>query len=123
MRFLFKNLILSALSFTCLSFNCIEAGEIGNKKYNMLSDIETIKHALEVHYAPAEWKKKYANWDINQAWEKAKMEILNQENITIKEFQQIVRRFLGSTQDYHVQVYFLSTEGANLPFGVKSVNG
>lgn len=93
------------------------------KKSQMVGDLEVIKHVLEIEYAPKEWKQSYAGWDLDQAFSSAKNQIETSSSLTTKRFQQIVKEFLGTTKDYHVNVFFLSTEWAELPFGVKGVNG
>lgn len=93
------------------------------KKNRMIQELEVIKHVLEMGYAPTEWKRNYAGWDLNEAMAKSKEAILRIDKITTRHFQQILRHFLGTTKDYHVSAFFLSTEAATLPFTVKSVNG
>lgn len=89
-------------------------------KKMMSDDLDIIKHTFEIKYAPTEWKKKYAGWDLEEQIQLAKARIHSKENISIKDFQQIVRDFLKSTQDYHVNVHFYSTEYAMLPFRIQS---
>lgn len=94
-----------------------------HKKQQMIQDLEVIKHNFEVGYAPLEWKREYAGWDIDEAFEAAKEEILATPLITTKQFQQIARNFIHSMKDYHVNIGFISTERASLPFSVKGVDG
>lgn len=89
------------------------------KKQAMIGDLSVIKHALEVKYSCAKLKKECFNWDLNKVFLKAKSEILNTPNITIKQFHQIVRRFFNSATDYHVLAQFSSTEFSFLPFTIK----
>jgi PDZ domain/Peptidase family S41 len=117
----------SLLRWSLLSFSLIAGLEAGPaedyKKAQMIADLGTIKHTLEVGYAPLEWKKEYKNWDLNQAYEYSKQRVLNTPSINTKKFQKIVRDFIHSCSDYHVGVHFCSTEQASLPFSVKPVNG
>lgn len=92
-------------------------------KEKMIGDLEIIKNSFEVRYAPAEWKKTFAGWDLNEQIDLAKSKILSKENITVKEFQRIVNEFFKSTCDYHVGVRFFSTEAAFLPFRIQGING
>lgn len=91
-------------------------------KNQMLADLGTIKNYFELHYAPAEWKKEYCSWDLNDEIQKAKDAILNTENITTKDYQKIVAKLFNSTRDHHVKVVFYSTEYAYLPFNVIGIN-
>lgn len=88
-------------------------------KNRMLGDLEAIKRVFEVKYAPVEWKKNYAGWDLEEKIQEAKDAVQETPNISIKEFQRIVKRFFNSTKDYHAEVMFYSTETASLPFHVK----
>lgn len=89
----------------------------------MLSELETIKNIFDFQYAPKIWKKDYFGWDLEEEIEKSKQLILSKENITLKDFQIIVRNFFRSTRDYHVKVIFISTETAFLPIDIKGTNG
>ncbi|MBA2367824.1 MAG: PDZ domain-containing protein [Candidatus Protochlamydia sp.] len=91
-------------------------------KDSMQEDLRVIKHLFEVSYAPAEWKKEYLGWDLEIAYENAKNEISSTPDLTLKQYQQILKKFLATTQDYHVSIQFYSTENATLPFEVKTVN-
>ncbi|HEY4831538.1 MAG TPA: protease-like activity factor CPAF [Waddliaceae bacterium] len=92
-------------------------------KSKMVSDLEIIKNTFQVKYAPAEWKKVYADWDLNQQIGLAKCKIQMVKNITLKDFHQILVKLFNSTKDYHVGITFFSTEAALLPFRIHSVNG
>jgi len=94
-----------------------------HKKAHMIQDLEVIKHHFEAGYAPAEWKKEYAGWDLNQAFEESKNEILSHPSITTKEFQKILRGFVRTMKDYHVDIVFSSTEASSLPFSIKGREG
>lgn len=87
----------------------------------MLNDLETIKNAFKVSYAPAEWKNAFFGWDLDQEISVAKANILAVPGITTKDFQIILKRFLNTTKDHHVSVQYYSTEKATLPFYVRGV--
>lgn len=92
-------------------------------KNRMKSDLDIIRNALDVDYAPKEWKKLFSGWDLDSEINNAKDKIQNSEQINIKNFQRIIRDFFNTTKDYHVGVYFYSTEKASLPFRVKGAGG
>lgn len=92
------------------------------KKMRMIHDLEIIKHHFEVGYAPMQWKQTLG-WDLESEFNKAKNQILEIPDISIKKFHQILRRFLGTARDYHVDVLFYSTEEATLPFTIKGAQG
>lgn len=102
------------------------AGEAKTSSYEkqlMINDLESIKHLFETHYAPADWKQDHLQWSMSAELKKVKMEILAADTVSLKEFQQKVKRFLNAARDYHVQVRFISTEQATLPFNLRAANG
>lgn len=90
---------------------------------HILAELDTIKHVFQVSYAPADWKRKYAGWDLENEINKVKTDALNVQNISTKKCQTIIKNFFKSTKDYHVGVRFYSTERASLPFRIKGANG
>lgn len=93
------------------------------KKKQMLNTLDVIKNTFDVKYAPAEWKKIYTNWDLDDQINQSKRKVLTNSTMRAKEFQRIVKNFFNSTKDYHVNVFFYSTEIAFLPFRVHGANG
>ena len=104
-------------------FSCLHASNEEQKKRWMIDDLNTLKHHLEIVYAPLEWKKEYSGLDLDQAFEEAKEEILATPALSLKQFQQILSRFCNSMQDDHLNIVFLSQEQATLPFSVMTVEG
>lgn len=94
-----------------------------SKKYKMLSNLEFIKDVFETKYAPAEWKKAHFDWDLNKSMFDAKMKIRTPTDLSLKEYQSILRQFFFSLRDYHSSILFHSTEGAFLPFRIQGING
>ena len=91
-------------------------------KDEMKADLDVIQSVMNVNYAPYEWKKQFANWNLQTEISKAKERIQSFNQPTVKDFQRIVRDFFNTTRDYHVGVRFYSTESASLPFTVKGIN-
>ncbi len=92
-------------------------------KERMKSDLDTIRNIFDVKYALKQWKYEYCGWDLDEEINKAKQKIDMTTPITTKDYQLIVRDFIHSAKDYHVDVAFHSTEKASLPFQVNSVGG
>lgn len=111
------------LLLTGWSVNLFGQAQEEFRQQAMLGDLEVIKHVLQIEYAPSAWKKKYLGWDLENAFQESKSLLTNKPNVNLKDFQQIVRAFLSTTRDYHVNVFFLSTEFSSLPFTVKGVDG
>lgn len=120
------NKLLQTLLITTLLFTPV-AGFTGissqDTKDRMVMDLDIIKNTFEIKYAPADWKKFYADWDLQNEMDRAKVKVLESPDITIKDYQRIVLEFFNSTKDYHVGVSFYSTEAAMLPFRVHSAKG
>jgi PDZ domain/Peptidase family S41 len=92
-------------------------------KDRMKSDLDVIRSAFEVGYAPREWKGKYANWDLDKEIAKSKELINKMAHPDIKAYQFLLRDFFNSMKDYHVSISFHSTEMATLPFQVRGAKG
>lgn len=106
--------------FVMCNANCFSQSN-SKMKQDMIDNLHFIKRTMQVQYAPFKWKQEFLGWDVEQEFDKAVNQILNYE-ITIKNYQKIIKEFLGSVQDYHVQATFFSTESAFLPFSVKTIN-
>ena len=113
--------------FLCVSFSLPLTGfsvcTVKDQKNNMASDLDVIKNTFAIKYAPAEWKKTYANWDLEEQIALAKKKVNESKKISVKDYQRILQQFFTSTRDYHVGVHYFSTEVAILPFRVASANG
>lgn len=108
---------------TCAILFSLSATADDSIKNKMYGDIDFIKNTLKIQYAPLEWKSSYYGWDLDAEVAKAKSSIANKANITVKDYQFIVKRFLNTADDYHVAIRFYSTEAAFLPFRIKGAQG
>lgn len=115
---MFKHCLLSVVTSFSLLTNLHSS-----PKEKMLSELDTIAQTFDAEYAPAEWKLKYAGWNLKDEINKAKDKVRNTDNITTSDFQGIVKEFFNSTKDYHVGVSFYSTAVSQLPFDVKGADG
>jgi len=106
--------MIRILFLTCFLFSALSA----SKHEQMIADLESIGNVFKVHYAPVLWKKQHKHWDLHQQVELSKDSINLNNKLTVKDYQQIVRRFFRSIHDYHCSVRFHSTEFAALPFEV-----
>lgn len=92
-------------------------------KDRMKSDLDVIRSAFESGYAMREWKGKHTGWDLDNEIAKTKDKIQAMPEPTVKGYQFLLRDFFNSMSDYHVSIFFYSTEKATLPFQVKEANG
>lgn len=72
-------------------------------------------------YAPADWKKSYANWDLDEQIALAKQKGESNPDLTFVQARDIVKGFIDSMRDYHVSIGFHATEKSSLPFVVRGV--
>lgn len=112
--------VITALLLPVFGSTAIEPQNQELLKFKMISDLDVIKNTFAVKYAPAEWKKNFANWDLEEQIKLAKAKILSKKQITVREYQKILKKFFNSTRDYHVGVHFYSTAAAFLPLRLQS---
>jgi len=91
------------------------------EKNILLKDLEFLGSVFEAKYAPKEWKAEYANWTLDGELQKAKEAILAKDEITVKDYHQILTSFFRNTRDFHVGIQFFSSEEAVLPFAISNV--
>ncbi|MBT3984412.1 MAG: protease-like activity factor CPAF [Bacteriovoracaceae bacterium] len=89
----------------------------------MVRTIDAIGVTFNTLYAPAPWKKEYASWELEVELDKAKLAVTSNKDITVKEFQLVLRDFFHSTKDYHVGFSFYATESATLPLTIRGAEG
>ena len=117
--FIFLSL-LSTFSVSALPLS----GSIVTPSYvRMLNDLEFIKNAFEIKYAPRFWKQEFCAWDLSLEYEKAKNGLASGSKSDLKAYHRQLKKFLQSTKDYHVGITFYSTERATLPFTIKGSKG
>lgn len=115
--------VIVVLFFPLLSTEAGASLSNANDREQMVQNLDVISNSFSVQYAPTEWKREYAEWDLDIEINKAKELVYTTDPLSVKDFQRIVLGFFKSAKDYHVGVSFFSTESASLPFKVKSANG
>ncbi len=113
-----------ALFFLLLSSTMSAAVQERQSLQNqMITDINSVKGIFDSYYAPMGWKISSQNWDIEAEAYKAQGIIKSKSDMSVKEYQRLLRKFLSTSRDYHVTVKFESTEAASLPFSIKGSDG
>lgn len=111
--------VISVLCVFCLGLQEVSSHPVPYSRERMSRFLDTIQDNFETRYAPHDWKLAEYGWDLSAEIKKAKENIWLLPNITVADFQRIVRDLVYSTKDYHVGVYFYNTEMATLPFTIK----
>ncbi len=109
-----------ALLMSSLAFAAVDQTAL---KESMMRDLDTIRGVFQVQYAPTSWKSQFSGWSVDAEIDKAKDQIKNTANITVKDFQKILTQFFLSMKDYHVSISYFSTEAASLPLTIKGAEG
>ena len=92
-------------------------------KDDLIGELMIMRNIYAEEYAPAGWKKLYANWDLDTQINQAIAAANAQTPLTQKGAQKILFNFVASMKDYHTTIRFLSTESASLPLSIKGANG
>lgn len=88
----------------------------------MIRFVDSIADVYDSMYAPALWKKEFANWTMDAELAKAKERILA-KNLSLSEYQKVVNDLVLSMKDFHVSVRFHATESSRLPFMIRGAQG
>ncbi len=102
-------------------FLCFATHAAHSNKTTYDQDFLTISNTFEISYAPYKWKEEHYGWQINHEIEKVKLALLSINNL--KSAQKELKKFFNSCRDYHVSIFFASTEASLLPFEVKEAEG
>ena len=105
--------------------NPVFAGDssLNIRQATMLQTLQQVITIFSEEYAPFEWKVKSEKFDLAAEAKSARQTIEQNPNITTPEFQDVLRNFVLATRDFHVSIWFYSTESASLPFQVMGSNG
>ncbi len=88
----------------------------------LVENLYAMKSIYRTEYAPADWKRQYAHYDLDAAFHQAVTEANANPNLTQTEARDILRSFIYAMKDYHVSITFVATEEASLPLTIKSAD-
>jgi hypothetical protein len=89
---------------------------------DLIGNLYVMRSVYKAEYAPADWKKKYANYDLDTEFNKALAAIQANPNLTLAQSRIILKNFIYSMKDYHTSISFVSTEAATLPISIKGTD-
>lgn len=90
---------------------------------DVIGQLFAMRSVYQTQYAPAEWKKKFAGYDLEQNFQNALNNVQNHSPLTIPATRDILNDFVYAMKDYHVSISYYATEAASLPFTVKGAEG
>lgn len=85
----------------------------------LVENLTAMKSVYRTEYAPAAWKKTYANYDLDTSFQHAVTDAKSNPNLNQTQAREILKNFIYAMKDYHTSISFVSTESATLPFTVK----
>jgi len=89
---------------------------------DLIGNLYVMRSVYKAEYAPADWKKKYANYDLDTEFNKALAAIQANPNLTLAQSRIILKNFIYAMKDYHTSISFVSTEAATLPISIKGTD-
>ena len=85
----------------------------------LVENLYAMKSIYRAEYAPAAWKKSYANYDLDVSFQQAVAAATAKPDLNQAEAREILKNFIYAMKDYHTSISFLSTEAASLPLTIK----
>lgn len=82
---------------------------------DVTGELYSMKAVYNAEYAPAAWKRQFANYDLNVEFNKALAALQANPQLTIKQSREILKNFIYAMKDYHTSISFTATEKATLP--------
>lgn len=86
---------------------------------SLIENLHTMKSVYRTAYAPLEWKKKYANYDLDVNFQNAIDATQAKKNLNQHDVREILKNFIYAMKDYHTSIGFVTTEEAHLPLAIK----
>lgn len=86
---------------------------------DVVNNLYGMKGIYRAQYAPADWKKQYTGYDLDQEFAKALTAVQSNPSFGMSDARAVLKNFIYSMRDYHTSIIFASTEAATLPFLVQ----
>ncbi len=115
---------MKGILFSCvLIFVLISSSYANLLKQKMVTQVDLFEQIFEDKYAVKNLKNQLFGWDLQTEIHQLRLAIQNHPEITIHEYQRLLKSFFASTKDVHTDVWFHSTESSTLPFNVYQIQG
>jgi hypothetical protein len=89
---------------------------------DVIGELQQMKSVYTAEYAPADWKRKYAGYDLQTEFDKAVAAVKANPNLTQRDAREIFKNFIYAMKDYHTSISFVGTEASSLPFIVQGTD-
>ena len=120
----FKKVFVFCMFSLTLGLSSVSFSRAENVLQRQMIDItRTIFLTMDTEYAGKEWKFSFLGWMAEREREIIIDFILENPDLSLKQFYRILLNSLKRTQDYHVNLKIHSTEKSTLPFLVKPSRG
>src|SRR5580700_4889073 len=73
----------------------------------LIENLYAMKSVYRAEYAPAAWKKTYANYDLDVSFQQAVAAAQAKPDLNQAEARDILKKFIYSMKDYHVNIEFV----------------
>jgi len=88
----------------------------------MLQTLDYVASIYTEHYAPLGWKQQNGV-DLKKVYQDIRKQVVDTPNMSFRQFQNLLAKFVASTKDYHTGIQFFSTEKAKLPLFIMQAEG
>jgi hypothetical protein len=89
---------------------------------DVIGNLYVMKSVYRAEYAPADWKRSFAGYDLDTEFNKAIAAVQANPNLTLADARAILKNFIYAMKDYHTSISFVSTELATLPLTIKGTD-
>lgn len=101
---------------------CAFAVQADSLSSALVENLYAMKSIYRTEYAPAGWKKTYANYDLDRSFQEAVNAANANPNLNQADAREILKNFIYAMKDYHTSISFVATEAASLPLMVKGAD-
>jgi hypothetical protein len=116
------NVFVGVLSLIAISQVTVAQAQASSLGDDLIGNLYLMKSVYSAEYAPAAWKKSYANYDLETQFHIAVASVEANPNLTLKDSREILKKFIYAMKDYHTSIAFQGTEAASLPLSIKGTN-
>ncbi len=115
--------VLLSLAFLLTIFYPLSLRGTTKSQEYLLRELESIKNVFELKYAPLLFRNSSLLWNLEKEVQAARNEVLENPQLPPREARRILKKFFRRVGDFHVDIYFHSSEASLLPFKISGAEG